>query len=108
MWKNFCQVLQSICLTNPNIPIWIAGDLITKCGLGSLCVVNNAYPIDICETFMKFVLNHGFTQMVQFPTRGENILDIFLANRPYLVNHCDTVLLLESVIMKPSLFNHQS
>ena len=29
--------------------------------------------------------------MVQSPTRGENDLDIFLTNRPSLVNHCDTI-----------------
>ena len=90
--ENLCQALQNICQTNPDTPIWIAGDInLPNVDWERLCLVNNAYPIDIHETFTEFMLNHGFTQMVQSPTRGENILDIFVTNRPSLVNHCDTI-----------------
>ena len=30
----------------------------------------------------------GFTQIVNFPTRNENILDLFFTNRPTLVQEC--------------------
>ena len=30
----------------------------------------------------------GFTQLVDFPTRNENTLDLFFTNRPSLVRYC--------------------
>ena len=73
-----CQLLQNISPTNPDIPIWIAGDInLPNVDWESLYVVNNAYPIDICKTFTEFVLNHGFTQIVQPPMRGETFFIYF-------------------------------
>jgi len=90
--ENLCQVLQNICLSNSDTPIWIAGDInLPNVDWESLCVVNNVYPIDFCEKFTEFALNHYFTQVLQSPTRGGNILDIFLTNRPSLVSHRDTI-----------------
>ena len=34
------------------------------------------------------VMNVGVQQMVDFPTRGSNTLDLFLSNRPSLINRC--------------------
>ena len=73
-WKTLPSTT-NICLTF--LRIWIAGDNLANVDWESLYAVNNAYPINICETFTEFVLNHGFTLMVQSPTRRENILDIF-------------------------------
>ena len=37
------------------------------------------------------VYDVGFEQIVKFPTRGENTLDIFLTNRPSLIGKCKAV-----------------
>jgi len=90
--QNLCHLLRNICSTNPDTPIWIAGDMnLPNIDWESLSITNNSYPIDLCESFIEFISDNGFTQIVKSPTRKENILDIFLTNRPSLVNHCDTV-----------------
>ena len=40
---------------------------------------------------MDFLQDHGFTQIVDFPTRGHNTLDIYAINRPSLVVSCKPV-----------------
>ena len=45
----------------------------------------------LCDLFLDFVQDYGFSQMVDFPTRRNNTLDIFATNRPSLVTVCKTV-----------------
>ena len=71
-----------------------------------MLAANNSYPVNLCETFINFTLEHGYTQVVNSPTRRNNILDIFLTNRVSLVSHCSTVAGIsdhEAVIAKSSL-----
>ena len=46
------------------------------------------YPIPLYSTFIDFIETHGFIQIVDFPSRGNNILDVFSTNRPSLINTC--------------------
>jgi len=39
-------------------------------------------PSSLCNIFIDFVLEFGFVQIVDFPTREHNILDVFFTNRP--------------------------
>lgn len=41
--------------------------------------------------FLDTLQNCGLEQMVTFPTRLDNTLDIFLSNRPSLVNRCTPI-----------------
>jgi len=34
---------------------------------------------------------YGFSQTVNSPTRRNNILDVFITNRPSLITHCSTI-----------------
>ena len=36
----------------------------------------------VAASFIDFVLEFGFTQLVDFPTRDQNILDVFFTNHP--------------------------
>ena len=45
----------------------------------------------MCDLFLNFSQEYGFTQIVKFPTRGNNTLDIFATNRPSLVGFCKPV-----------------
>jgi len=40
---------------------------------------------------MDFLLDNALTQMNYVPTRGSSILDIFITDRPSLVESCDVV-----------------
>jgi len=44
-----------------------------------------------CAIFICFIEDYGLTQIVHFPTRGQNTLDIFVTNRPNLVTACKPV-----------------
>ena len=45
----------------------------------------NKYKKEISDSFLQAVENCGLDQIVDFPTRGINLLDIFLTNRPSLI-----------------------
>ena len=47
--------------------------------------------LDSITSFWIFLLDNVFTQMINTPTRGSNVLDIFITDRPSLVESCDTV-----------------
>ena len=38
--------------------------------------------------FLDLIETHGFTQIVDFPSRGNNILDVLCPNRPSFINTC--------------------
>ena len=48
-------------------------------------VVSNAYPLELCNMLLDISSTFGFTQF-NSPTRGNNILDLFLTNRPGLIH----------------------
>ena len=49
------------------------------------------YPLVFNNTFLDFLNNNGLIQMVDSPTRGNNILDIFVTNRPATMQSCETI-----------------
>ena len=44
------------------------------------------YPAQ-SKVAIDIVLQNGFQQLLDKPTRGENILDLFFTNNEYLVQH---------------------
>ena len=50
--------------------------------------MGSSYPIPLCEEILDLINMHSLTQMVDFPTRNNNILDIFITNRPSLLIQC--------------------
>ena len=49
------------------------------------------YPLNISQFILTTAAECYFTQLVNIPTRGENILDIVFTNRPPFVNYCTVV-----------------
>ena len=54
-------------------------------------VKKHQYTKQINEHFLDTFSMLGLSQMVMFPTRLDNTLDVFLTNRPSLVNRCELV-----------------
>ena len=75
---ELCNILQDICNAYKNSLIWIAGDLNLP------CIDWNFYTSgsSLSNIFLDFILEFGFAQLVDFPTRGQNTLDVFLTNYP--------------------------
>jgi hypothetical protein len=64
-------------------------------------IINRQYPIKTNQTFLEIVADNGLEQIVDFPTRKDNTLDLMLLSHPayklrckplqiflYLVNIC--------------------
>ena len=72
--------------------MWIAGDVnLPDIKWSSHCVSGHNYSLNLNNTFLNFLDNNGLTQTVGSPTRGVNILDIFLTNRPSLTISCKRI-----------------
>ena len=68
-----------------NIPIWIGGDM----NLPDIeQLTTNQYTHSISYSFLDTLANTGLHQIVNFPIRNYNTLDVVLTNRPSLVKQC--------------------
>ena len=78
---NLCNLFRDICTAYSSSLICLAGDLNLPGVDWKYC---NLLPCNLhsslCNIFIDFILEYGFTQIVDFPTREHNILDIFLTN----------------------------
>ena len=76
----------------PKEVIWIGGDANLPDISWSLNTVSgNNYKKEINVTFLQAVENSGLDQVVDFQTRDDNLLDIFLTNRPSLIQSCKSL-----------------
>ena len=90
--EAICSTLESIILSFPNDIIWIAGDFnLPDINWTDSNIIGTNYPLSINSTFLDLVNTFGLTQIVDFPTRISNTLDIFLTNRPSLIDYCTPI-----------------
>ena len=67
--------------------IWVGGDFnLPDINWNSYSIKSYKYLKEINEAFLDTFNDSGLRQTVDAPTRGENVLDIFLTNCPDLVN----------------------
>ena len=96
--ESLCNTIETLIGTYPYDTIWIAGNLnLPNVNWSDYSVHGNNYPLSLCSCFVDLINFNGFTQLVNSPTRGNNILDIFATNKPSLILKCNVVP--ESVIM---------
>ena len=77
---------------NPNATIWVGGDLnLPNIDWTTNSPSGNNYPLLFCNLVLDLFSEINFTQLVTFPTRESNTLDIFATNRPTLINKCISV-----------------
>lgn len=80
------EIAMGIKSLNKNDIIWIAGDInLPDIDWKAEKVNGHQYPTSINQFFIESIRDAGLTQINSLPTRGNNILDIFLTNRPNLV-----------------------
>jgi len=90
--KNLCEQLECIKRSHPNSAIWISGDInLPDINRSDNFVDGHSYSLRINNIFLDFLNSNGLTQIVKSPTRGSNILDIFVTNRPSVIESCETV-----------------
>jgi hypothetical protein len=54
-------------------------------------ITSNQYRKEISEIFLALEEDLGLIQSVNFPTRGQHLLDVFFTNRPSLINRCEPI-----------------
>jgi hypothetical protein len=70
-------------------PIWFGGDLnLPDIDWSTNSITKHQYPKEINECFLDTFSTCNLEQIVDFPTRGPNTLDIMTTNRPNLVTNC--------------------
>ena len=72
--------------------MWVAGDLNLPNVDWKYWTVNaNDHPLALCNLFIDLFVTHGVNQLVDSPTRDNNILDIFATNRPSFIVDCKVI-----------------
>ena len=87
--NKLCDTIRKISTDYPDATIWIGGDFnLPDIDWTNLSIKSNRYLIALNELFIDCFNDTGLTQMVDFPTREHNTLDILLTNRPTLISSC--------------------
>ena len=73
-----CDAISSIARKFPNSPLWITGDInLPDVQWKTNTVTKHQYTKQINEHFLDTFSMLGLSQMVTFPTRLDNTLDVF-------------------------------
>ena len=90
--NQLCNHLEAIKSNHPNSAMWVSGDInLPDINWEDNCVKGHQYSLTINNTFLEFLNDNGLSQIVDFPTRRSNTLDIFVTNRPSLVESCESI-----------------
>ena len=87
--QKLCDEIMNIVNSNSNSFICCTGDFNTPdINWDNESVDSHNYPISISQAILQMSADCGFAQLVNFPSREKNILDLAFTNRPSLVNEC--------------------
>ena len=89
---ELCSLLEEISHSNPLATLWLGGDLnLPDINWDHNTIARNQYPLCINERFIESLQDCHLHQLVNFPTRNNNILDIFATNKPDLIRKCEAL-----------------
>jgi len=74
-----CQQLECIRCNHPDSALWIAGD-ISDIDWSDISIKSHQYPHNENQIFLDFLQDNASSQLVNSPTRGSNILDLFITD----------------------------
>ena len=91
-FDSFDKITRLLITSHPNVHFWIGGDF----NLPDVSWTSNSVPPGakdsfICKAAVQLAQDAALTQVVDQPTRGNNILDLFLTNMPSLVNRLESL-----------------
>ena len=90
--EKLCDKIGQLQTSNPRATLWFSGDVnLPDIDWETHTIKGHNYPNSINQRFLNTIYDTDSDQIVRFPTRGESILDVFLTNRPYLIEKCKTV-----------------
>ena len=87
--SNICNEIKTLTASFKNNPHWFGGDTnLPDIDWENNSIVGHQYAKIINESFLDTFDDCGLEQIVRFPTRINNTLDIVATNRPTFVNRC--------------------
>jgi hypothetical protein len=87
--QNLCQAIRQLATKFAAATIWISGDLnLPDIDWATDAITGHQYSLAINNCFLTPFHDFRLSQIVNFPTRLDNTLDLFLTNRPSLVSKC--------------------
>ena len=89
---DMCNTIEDLTSRHKNSVLWVGGDLnLPDINWPDCTIQGHSYPVDINKRFIDMLLTTHTEQMITTPTRQNNILDIFITNRPSLTSQCHTI-----------------
>ena len=86
------NVIQDVANKNKKSILWVGGDFnLPDIDWKTFSIVGHQYPRVINESIITTMTEAGLDQVVTFPTRLDNTLDLFLTNRPSCINKCQPI-----------------
>ena len=84
-----CNEIEQISTKYKKATMWLGGDLnLPDINWSTQSIEGNSNSTAINRRFLNCIHQCGLEQMVDFPTRQSSTLDLFLTNRPSLVDKC--------------------
>ena len=90
--EQICTEVQELVRNHANAPFWLTSDF----NLSDISWKHNNIPgnqnaLGVNNAFLTLVEDIGLQQMVDFPTRNNATLDLFLTNRSSLINRLNPI-----------------
>ncbi|MCG8035359.1 MAG: hypothetical protein JAZ03_24705 [Candidatus Thiodiazotropha taylori] len=87
--EELCSRIKDLSAHDPKATVWISGDInLPDIDWQTSTIRGNSNPIAVNQLLLDLIYDIGSEQIVNFPTRGQNTLDIFISNRPSLIERC--------------------
>jgi hypothetical protein len=83
------EEFSSLCNNNKSATVWIRGDFnLSDIDWPSENITGTQYKKSLSKKYLDLFRDTSLEQVINFPTRNTRTLDMFLTNKPSLVNMC--------------------
>ena len=90
--NKLVEVIQKVCHKHKDAVVWVAGDFnLPDIDWTRNTITGYQYRKDVKKAFLTLQSDVGLHQIIDRPTREDNILDLFFTNRPSLVNRSTVI-----------------
>ena len=90
--EDMCSLFANLEKSHKKAVVWIGGDFnLPDIDWTSHTIKGNQNPTALNRHFLDYLDGSGMQQIVNFSTRNNSTLDLFLSNRPSLINRCTSL-----------------
>ena len=90
--NELVKVIQKVCHKHKDAVVWLAGDFnLPDIDWSRNTITGYQYRKEVNKAFLTLQSDVGLHQIIDRPTREDNILDLFFTNRPSLVNRSTVI-----------------